>query len=114
VRRADTALAVYVDESGKATLSWQVTIMTASPLGQWRYFVNARRPVVVHRFDSIAEGKRRRATPMMGGQPNPGGEAGRIRRRATSHTRDAPARRRAAPAVHRVAAPVTTTQTRKS
>ena len=31
-----TDLAVYVDEGGKATLSWQVTIMTEAPLGQWR------------------------------------------------------------------------------
>ncbi len=55
-----TSLVVYVDEGGKATLTWQVTIMTEAPLGQWRYFVNARRPTVVHRFDSVAHGKQRR------------------------------------------------------
>lgn len=55
-----TSLAIYVDPRGKATLSWLVTIMTDTPLGQWRYFVNARRPVVVHRFDSADTGKQRR------------------------------------------------------
>ena len=33
--------------------------MTNAPLGQWRYFVNARRAQVVHQFDSAAHGKRR-------------------------------------------------------
>ncbi len=33
--------------------------MTESPLGQWRYFVNARRPVVIHAFDSLTDAKRR-------------------------------------------------------
>ena len=60
VRRAKTALTVYVDESGKPTLTWRVTILTASPLGQWQYFVNARRPVVVHRLDTVANAKERR------------------------------------------------------
>lgn len=60
VLRDKTDLVVYVDEGGKATLAWRVTIMTRAPLGQWRYFVNARRPVVVGRFDSIAGAKQRR------------------------------------------------------
>jgi Zn-dependent metalloprotease len=60
VLRAKTALTVYVDAAGKPTLAWGVTIMTEAPLGQWRSFVNARRPVVIHRFDSIANAKVRR------------------------------------------------------
>ena len=43
-----TELMVYVDDDQKATLTWRVTILTACPLGQWRTFVNARRPAVVH------------------------------------------------------------------
>src|SRR5258706_1869822 len=54
-----TRLVVYVDYVGKARLAWYVTIMTEAPLGQWRYFVNARRPAVVHAFDSLNEAKRR-------------------------------------------------------
>jgi Zn-dependent metalloprotease len=56
----DTRLAIYVDGSGAATLVWQVTIFTASPLGQWSYFINARRPVVVHAIDGVMPIKRRR------------------------------------------------------
>lgn len=55
-----TQLIFYVDEHNQATLTWAVTIMTMSPLGQWRYFVHARRPLVVHRFDSVENGKFRR------------------------------------------------------
>jgi Zn-dependent metalloprotease len=54
-----TRLEVYVDRTGNATLTWALTIMTTSPLGQWRYFVHARRPAVVHAFDSLANAKRR-------------------------------------------------------
>ncbi|MGH2592229.1 MAG: M4 family metallopeptidase [Anaerolineae bacterium] len=54
-----TRLMIHVAHSGKARLTWYVTILTTSPLGQWRYFVNARRPAVVHRFDSVANVKRR-------------------------------------------------------
>lgn len=54
-----TRLVVYADEADKATLTWSVTIMTESPLGQWRYFVNARRPAVVHCYDSLNDAKRR-------------------------------------------------------
>jgi Zn-dependent metalloprotease len=56
----DTHLAIYVDKSGGATLVWEVTILTASPLGQWRYFINARRPAVVHAIDEVMPVKRRR------------------------------------------------------
>jgi Zn-dependent metalloprotease len=54
-----TRLMVYVSPEGKPTLTWQVTIMTERPLGQWRFFVNARRPVVTHAYDSIEPIKRR-------------------------------------------------------
>jgi Zn-dependent metalloprotease len=54
-----TRLLVYVDQQGKATLTWQVTVMTSSPLGQWRFFVNARRPAVTHAYDSVEPIKRR-------------------------------------------------------
>lgn len=54
-----TRLMVYVDDAGKATLTWAITIATTAPLGQWRYFVNASRPVVVHAIDSVANGKER-------------------------------------------------------
>lgn len=60
VLREKTRLVVYVDSNNKATLAWQVTVMTQAPLGQWRYFVNARRPTIVHRSDTIADGKVRR------------------------------------------------------
>ncbi|NTU77893.1 MAG: peptidase M4 family protein [Chloroflexales bacterium] len=57
---ADTHLAIYADYSGNAALVWQVTILTAAPLGQWTYFVNASRPVVVHAIDGVMPIKRRR------------------------------------------------------
>ena len=59
VRHAKTQLMVYIDQAGKARLTWYVVIMTQAPLGQWRSFVNAMRPTVVHAFDSLAEAKRR-------------------------------------------------------
>jgi Zn-dependent metalloprotease len=59
VRRDKTRLVVYVDRSGRATLTWQVTILTSSPLGQWHFFVHARRPLVVHALDSLTSAKRR-------------------------------------------------------
>lgn len=60
VARDQTQLLVYVADDGHATLTWAITIATDAPLGQWRYFVNARRPVVVHAIDSAANGKQRR------------------------------------------------------
>jgi len=59
VLRDRTRLMVYVDQSGRATLTWQVTILTTSPLGQWRFFVHAHRPLVVHAIDSLTSAKRR-------------------------------------------------------
>ena len=56
-----TRLMIHIDAHGQARLTWHVTILTDAPLGQWRYFVNARRPAVVHAFDS-ATGEKRRVT----------------------------------------------------
>lgn len=55
-----TRLAVYVDPTGQATLVWEVTILTERPLSQWRFFVNAGRPVVVHAIDEVMPIKRRK------------------------------------------------------
>jgi len=60
ILRDRTRLMIYVDDFGKATLTWYVTILTDSPLGQWYYFVNARRPVVSYRFDAVNDAKVRR------------------------------------------------------
>jgi Zn-dependent metalloprotease len=60
VLREQTRLMIYVASNGKVTLTWQVTIMTEAPLGQWLYFVHAGRPLVVHHFDSVAHEKIRR------------------------------------------------------
>ncbi len=54
-----TRLAVYVDQQGHASLVWQLRILTSEPLGQWQYFVNARRPLVVHAIDDLMPIKRR-------------------------------------------------------
>jgi Zn-dependent metalloprotease len=59
VLRGKTQLMIYVDQAGKARLTWYITIMSEAPLGQWRYFVNARRAAVVHGFNSLADAKRR-------------------------------------------------------
>jgi Zn-dependent metalloprotease len=59
ILRDKTQLMIHVDRDDQPRLTWYVTIMTDAPLGQWRYFVNARRAQVVHQFDSIAHGKRR-------------------------------------------------------
>jgi hypothetical protein len=56
----ETRLVVYVDHQGNATLTWEVTILTTGPLGQWSYFVNAGRPLVVHAIDGVMPIKRRR------------------------------------------------------
>lgn len=54
-----TALEIYIDETNPnhATLTWYVVIMTEHPLGEWRYFVNARKPVVTARFNNVASDK---------------------------------------------------------
>ncbi|CAG0935502.1 bacillolysin [Thermoflexales bacterium] len=59
IRRDQTQLLIHVDQNDQPRLVWYVTIMTHSPLGQWRYFVNARRAQVVHQFDSLTHDKRR-------------------------------------------------------
>lgn len=59
-RPDDTRLAVYVDANGNASLVWELTILTASPLGQWSYYINARRNTVVHALDGVMPIKRRR------------------------------------------------------
>ncbi len=59
VLRDKTQLMIYLDRNDQPRLTWAVTILTDSPLGQWRYFVNARRLQIVHQFDSLADGKRR-------------------------------------------------------
>ncbi|MBI4672902.1 MAG: M4 family metallopeptidase [Chloroflexi bacterium] len=54
-----TALEIYIDDANPshATLTWYVVIMTEHPLGEWRYFVNAHKPVVTHRFNNVANDK---------------------------------------------------------
>jgi Zn-dependent metalloprotease len=59
ILRDKTQLMIHVDRDDQPRLTWYVTIMTDAPLGQWRYFVNARRAQIVHQFDSAAHGKRR-------------------------------------------------------
>ncbi len=59
ILRDQTQLMIYVDQNDQPRLTWVVTIMTDAPLGQWRYFVNARRAQVVHQFDSVTHDKRR-------------------------------------------------------
>lgn len=56
-----TKLVIYVDPANenKATLTWAVTLMTTSPLGQWSYFINARRPTVTDAYDSVEQIKQR-------------------------------------------------------
>ncbi len=56
-----TQLVIYVDDTNEnhATLTWAVTIMTNAPLGQWYYYINARRPAVTHVYDSVEHIKQR-------------------------------------------------------
>lgn len=56
-----TQLVIYIDDDNEnhATLTWAVTIMTDAPLGQWYYYINARRPAVTHAYDSVEHIKRR-------------------------------------------------------
>jgi Zn-dependent metalloprotease len=67
-----TALTVYIDGNGKATLTWRVQLQTASPLGEWTIFVNARRPVVTHAIDSLAHTKERETYSARNGTNIPG------------------------------------------
>lgn len=54
-----TALTVYVDNNNKATLTWRVKVLNKSPLGEWEFFVNARRPAIVHRIQLTQSAMRR-------------------------------------------------------
>jgi Zn-dependent metalloprotease len=60
VLRTKTQLLIYVDYRGHPSLAWQVSILTQRPLGQWRTFVHARRPAVLHTIDSTNNAKDRR------------------------------------------------------
>jgi Zn-dependent metalloprotease len=55
-----TELMVYTDGDNKATLAWRVKLLTMSPLGEWDFFVNARRPVVFHHIQFAHPVMRRR------------------------------------------------------
>lgn len=57
-----TQLVIYLDDANEnhATLTWYVTLMTTSPLGQWRYYINARRPTVTAVYDSAEHIKQRK------------------------------------------------------
>jgi Zn-dependent metalloprotease len=59
ILRDKTQLLIYIDHNDQPRVTWYVTIMTDAPLGQWRYFVNARRAQIVHQFDSATHDKRR-------------------------------------------------------
>lgn len=67
-----TQLVIYVDAASKATLTWHVTILTETPLGQWKFFVNARRPVIAHRLDTLNNAKLRRTYSAEGKTSVPG------------------------------------------
>jgi Zn-dependent metalloprotease len=72
VLKEKTALTVYIDEVGKATLTWRVQVRTTSPLGAWTIFVNARRPVVTHAIDGLAHAKERETYSARNGTNIPG------------------------------------------
>lgn len=67
-----TSLVVYVDGANHPTLTWYVTIMTGSPLGQWYYFINANRLAVTHTFDSAEHIKQRKTYSANNGTDIPG------------------------------------------
>jgi Zn-dependent metalloprotease len=72
LRSDKTALNIYVDDKGRATLTWIVTVLTTSPLGESTIFVNARRPVLVHAIDSAENAKLRRTYTARNGTDIPG------------------------------------------
>lgn len=72
VLKGKTALTVYIDDKGKSTLTWSVKMLTTSPMGEWTSFVNARRPVVVHAVDSLADAKNRQTYSARNGTDIPG------------------------------------------
>lgn len=59
---AKTKLVIYIDDATQthATLTWHITIMTDAPLGQWRYFINARRAAVTMAYDEVGNIKQRK------------------------------------------------------
>lgn len=59
LRSQRTELMVYVDEHTSATLAWRVKILTMAPIGEWDFFVNARRPAVMHYIMMSHEAMRR-------------------------------------------------------
>ncbi|NNJ10993.1 peptidase M4 family protein [Chloroflexales bacterium ZM16-3] len=69
---SETRLAIYVDDQGQAILVWEVTLLTERPLSQWRFFVNAGRPVVVHAIDEVMPIKRRKTYSARNGTSIPG------------------------------------------
>ncbi|MBX0328483.1 M4 family metallopeptidase [Oscillochloris sp. ZM17-4] len=68
----ETRLAISVDDQGQASLVWEVMLLTERPLSQWRFFVNAGRPVVVHAIDEVMPIKRRRTYSARNGTSIPG------------------------------------------
>lgn len=72
VSKDKTALTVYVDPQGKATLTWSVRIITFAPMGEWTFFVNARRPAVVHAISTSESAKVRRTYTARNGTDLPG------------------------------------------
>jgi bacillolysin/thermolysin len=59
VLRDKTQLMIHIDEADQPRLVWSITIMSTSPLGQWHYFVNARRAQIVHLIDEAKHDMRR-------------------------------------------------------
>jgi Zn-dependent metalloprotease len=53
-------LMVYIDHYGKARVAWSIKLLSTSPLGEWQYFINARRPSVIHLIDRLNSAKRRK------------------------------------------------------
>lgn len=68
----ETRLVLYVDQAGRPSLAWEVTILTFSPLGQWQFFVNALRPQVIHAIDGVMPIKRRQTYSANNGTRIPG------------------------------------------
>ena len=52
-------LGVYVDEGGRATLTWKITVETHRPFARDFYFINSRGGAVVKILPAVADGKSR-------------------------------------------------------
>ena len=50
---ARSTLLVFVDRSDRAHLGWRVSVPTASPLGLWRVFVDARSGELISAYDDL-------------------------------------------------------------